>query len=94
MKVGKEELLYTASLAKLEPGGEDLSSAVNELGEILDYFQQLSVVDTEGVEPTTHPTRNWSPPRTDEVSEPMGREIALSNAPETDGEHFIVPRVL
>ena len=94
MKVGKEELLYTASLAKLEPGEEDLSPAVDELGEILDYFQQLSVVDTEGVEATTHPTRHWSSPRTDEVGEPLEREVALANAPETDGEHFIVPRVL
>ena len=94
LKVGKEELLYTASLAKLKTENEDLSSAAEELAGILDYFQQLAEVDTEGVEPTTHPTQNWSEPRPDESGQPLERGLALSNAPETDGEHFIVPRVL
>ena len=94
LKVGKEELLYTASLAKLKVEHDDLSLAAEELAGILGYFQQLAEVDTEGVEPTTHPTRNSSAPRIDESGRPLERDVALSTAPETDGEHFIVPRVL
>jgi aspartyl-tRNA(Asn)/glutamyl-tRNA(Gln) amidotransferase subunit C len=32
--------------------------------------------------------------REDEVRPSLDRDIALSNAPKTDGEHFLVPRIL
>ena len=94
MKVGHDELMYTAALAKLKPEVSEEVSAGEELGGILAYFQQLAEVDTEGVKATTHPTRERSAPRADEPDTPLARSVALKNAPETDGEHFVVPRVL
>jgi aspartyl-tRNA(Asn)/glutamyl-tRNA(Gln) amidotransferase subunit C len=65
-----------------------------ELASILSYFEKLDELDTTNVEPMMHvlPLRNVY--RRDEVGPPLAREAALQNAPQTDGEYFLVPRII
>ncbi len=57
-------------------------------------MEQLSEVDTSGVDPLYSPIEHVTPYREDKVYSEYNREDVLKNAPEEDGEHFIVPKVV
>ena len=46
------------------------------------------------LEPTSHPIPVPTPLRADEAAEPLDPALALSNAPQTDGTAFVVPKVI
>jgi aspartyl-tRNA(Asn)/glutamyl-tRNA(Gln) amidotransferase subunit C len=82
-----------AGLARLWLGKDEIARARDELGKILDSFSRLQELDTDGVEPMVYAVELVNVYR---KSEPcvLDREQALSNAPDTDGVHFRVPRIL
>ena len=94
MAVKTEDVLYTARLARLELSEADAAAYVEGLESILGYFQGLQEVDTQDVVPTVHLNQAMSVPRPDVSESPYERNVALANAPEEDGEHFLVPRVI
>ena len=65
-----------------------------EMTEIIEFFQDLSSIDMEDVPMTSHviPLNNIL--REDQVVESFTREEILQNAPTTDGEYIVVPRVV
>ena len=67
---------------------------MKEMGDILGYIDQLNGLDTEGIEPTMHALSMVNVFREDEVAGSISREEALANAPEADGEYFLVPKIL
>ena len=74
------------SLAEREALKEDLTR-------ILDYFQKLAELDTEGVppfEPLPGQVNVW---REDEPGESLPQGEALANAPDREDGYFKVPRV-
>jgi aspartyl-tRNA(Asn)/glutamyl-tRNA(Gln) amidotransferase subunit C len=64
------------------------------LGDILAYMEKLNELDTSNVEPMMHALPMTNVFREDEVQPSLDREAALMNAPKTDGEYFLVPRIL
>ncbi len=94
MSISKEEVSRIAHLARLEPSGEDLQRFAGQLGEILQYMDTLNEVDTSGIEPLYSPVEHGTQFREDRMENSCSREEVLKNAPESDGEHFIVPRVV
>lgn len=94
MTVSREDVEYTAGLAKLALTADEASEMVDELGQILAHFGQLSALDTAGVPATSHPLEEKHMLRKDESGVSYTQEQALQNAPQADGENFIVPRVL
>ncbi|HEY8532066.1 MAG TPA: Asp-tRNA(Asn)/Glu-tRNA(Gln) amidotransferase subunit GatC, partial [Limnochorda sp.] len=65
-----------------------------DLSQILDAFDVLRRVPTEGVEPTAHVVPLYNVLRADEVRPSMPREQVLANAPEARDGFFRVPRIL
>jgi len=64
-----------------------------DLTRILEYFQKLTELDTEGVppfEPLPGRTNAW---REDEPQGSLPRKEALANAPDQEDGHFRVPPV-
>lgn len=92
--VSREEVLKIASLAKLHLTDEEVSLYTDQMNEILQYMDQLNELDTENVEPLSHVLDQINMTRPDEEKNSLSREEALKNAPETDGEYFIVPSVI
>jgi aspartyl-tRNA(Asn)/glutamyl-tRNA(Gln) amidotransferase subunit C len=64
------------------------------LGGILDYFEQLSELDTENVPPTTRAIEISNITRVDRNVAYGGREELLQESPEPEGDYFKVPRIL
>ncbi len=94
MKISKKNALSTAELARLEFDEETLSKFTRQLEDILVYIEDLSELDTENVEPTSHVLELSIPFRKDEVNQVITTEEALRNAPGKENDFFTVPKVI
>ena len=92
--ITKADVEYVAGLAQLTLDEATKERLVGELGDILGYMDKLNELDTTGIEPTMHVLEMTNVFREDEVAPSLPRETALMNAPKTDGEYFLVPRIL
>ena len=83
-----------ARLARLALSDEEIDRYRSDLEAILDYVGQIRSTDTQGVSDDLNPDRTENVFREDEVRPSLTRDKALSNAPDTDGQHFRVPPML
>jgi aspartyl-tRNA(Asn)/glutamyl-tRNA(Gln) amidotransferase subunit C len=83
-----------AVLAQLELEPAELDLFAQQLGDILDYVNQLQQIDTAGVLPTASVVTGHTADRADEVVPSLDRDEALANAPDAASGLFRVPRVL
>jgi aspartyl-tRNA(Asn)/glutamyl-tRNA(Gln) amidotransferase subunit C len=65
-----------------------------QLGNILQYVEQLNKLDTSNVEPLTHPLDMKNVFREDVVQPSLTQQEVLSNAPEPQSGHFKVPKIM
>lgn len=89
-----EKVRKVAVLARLKLSDAEISDYTSKLGNILKYVDTLNEVDTEGVEPMVHAVELSNVFRADEVQPSLPRDVALRNAPKTDGTFFLVPQIL
>lgn len=89
-----EEVKKVANLARLQLTPEEEQEFTTQLNSILDYFEQLSELDTDKVTPTSRAINLNNIMRSDELEPFANREEILACAPETDGEFFKVPKIL
>jgi len=94
MKITREEVENVARLARLELAGEEVERMTRQLDNILSYVAKLDELDTTGVAVTTHTQSVTNAFRDDEVRESLPREKALANAPQQNGEAFVVPKII
>jgi len=94
MALSRDEVRAVALLARLHLSEEELQRMTEQLNKIVEYVEQLHEVDTESVEPLAHPLPVCNVFRDDVLRPSLAREVALRNAPDTDGEFFLVPSVL
>lgn len=83
-----------ASLARLKINKDELEMYVPQLKSIVSYFEKISQVNTEGVEPLVTPTDMEVIYREDVLIEFDGAADALDQAPEKMGNLFKVPPVV
>ncbi|HIA48170.1 MAG TPA: Asp-tRNA(Asn)/Glu-tRNA(Gln) amidotransferase subunit GatC [Candidatus Hydrogenedentes bacterium] len=93
-KITTQDVEYVAALAQLVLDDDSKERLVHEMGDILEYMDKLDELDTEGIEPMMHVLDLANVYREDVVRESLSRETAMRNAPKTDGEFFLVPRIL
>jgi aspartyl-tRNA(Asn)/glutamyl-tRNA(Gln) amidotransferase subunit C len=92
--IDREQVRKVATLARLELTPEEEEQFTSQLGDILDYFEQLSELDTSDVEPTARAIDVVNVTRKDDL-QPFGdREAILSNAPDREDEFFKVPQIM
>jgi len=94
MPVPREAVAHIAELARLQLTPDELDRYSTELVRIVEFFDRLATVDTEGIEVSTRFTRARHVFREDEVRPSLPVEEALKNAHETKDNYFIVPRVI
>jgi aspartyl-tRNA(Asn)/glutamyl-tRNA(Gln) amidotransferase subunit C len=93
-KIGTAEVERIAKLARIGLSAEEVSKMSAELGQILQFVEQLQSVDIEGVRPTDQVTGLVDVWREDEVRPSMDRDRLLSNAPASKDGYVVVKRVL
>lgn len=93
-KITLQDVEYVAGLAQLSLDEEAKQRLVQEMGDVLAYIEKLNELDTEGVEPMMHVLDLNNVYREDVVTGSLDHDAALQNAPKTDGDYFLVPRIL
>lgn len=94
MSLTRAEVEKVSLLARLLLSPEELDTLTAQLGQVVDYMNLLSELDTEGVEPMAHAVEMSNVFRADEVRPSLERSEALANAPHHDDECYLVPAVL
>ena len=94
MAVDRDTVAAIARLARIRVSSEQQDALAGELSNILGWIEQLGELDTEGVEPMTSVVAVELPLRPDQVTDGDLRDQVLANAPESNGEFFVVPKVV
>ena len=92
--INLEEVSNMAALSRLSVSEEEQTLFARQMGDILAYMDVLAQVDTNDVEPLYSPAQHPGPLREDVSARRRERSEVLANAPEADGEYFIVPRIV
>jgi aspartyl-tRNA(Asn)/glutamyl-tRNA(Gln) amidotransferase subunit C len=90
----RDQVHKVAHLARLELGADEEEKFATQLSSILDYFEQLSELDTSNVEPTTRAIDLKNVTRLDQLQPCGDREIILEGAPERNDDFFRVPKII
>ena len=94
MAVDKETVARVARLARIRIADEQQEALAAELSNILGWVEQLSEVETEGVEPLTSVVEVTPTLREDRVTDGDCREAIVKNAPQAAEGFFSVPKVV
>jgi aspartyl-tRNA(Asn)/glutamyl-tRNA(Gln) amidotransferase subunit C len=94
MSVDVATVKRVARLARLAVSEDEDVRMTGELNGILGFVEQLSEVDVSGVEPMTSVTPMQMKKRTDTVNDGSMAERVVANAPQTDQNFFLVPKVM
>jgi aspartyl-tRNA(Asn)/glutamyl-tRNA(Gln) amidotransferase subunit C len=94
MSVNIEQVRHIARLARIAMSDAEIEALVPELNNILGWVEQLSEVNTDGVEPLTAVIDQKLRLRDDAVTDGDCRDAVLANAPEAQHGFFAVPKVI
>jgi aspartyl-tRNA(Asn)/glutamyl-tRNA(Gln) amidotransferase subunit C len=94
MSVDAPTVRRIAHLARIAVADEEVEHLRGEINSILAFVEQLSEVNVEGVEPMTSVTPMAMKKRADTVTDGGDADAILQNAPTTDRNYFLVPKVV
>jgi aspartyl-tRNA(Asn)/glutamyl-tRNA(Gln) amidotransferase subunit C len=94
MSVDADTVRRIAHLARIAVADDEVEHLKGELNAMLDFVEQLSEVNVEGVEPMTSVTPMLMKKRPDVVTEGGDVDAVLKNAPAREGNFFVVPKVV
>lgn len=94
MSLDRDTVRNIAFLARIEVPDSKLDHLADQLSGILDWFEQLKEVDTDGVQPMSSVTDAVLRWRDDVITDGGIREKVLANAPEAMDGFFTVPKVV
>jgi len=94
MLITKETVEYVAHLSRIKLESKELDKISQQLQDILSFIDKLSKINIENIAPTSHilPINNVF--RCDEPRESLSSDKALMNAPQREGNFFVVPKVI
>jgi aspartyl-tRNA(Asn)/glutamyl-tRNA(Gln) amidotransferase subunit C len=110
MKVSEKDVAHVADLANLELSDKERVILLRDLNSILDYIDRLNQLDTTEVPPMAQVSDRYGIDQSKSGSErfayasredvleglrkSLPHDVALQNAPESDGTFFKVPKVI
>jgi aspartyl-tRNA(Asn)/glutamyl-tRNA(Gln) amidotransferase subunit C len=94
VSLDKDQVQHIAMLARLKLSDEEYAENVKKLSKILEFVDQLSSADTDGVVPMAHPLDAAQRLRPDAVTEINERDRLQENAPAVSDGLYLVPKVI
>ena len=110
MKVTEKDVAYVADLANLELTEDERGGMLRDLNSILDYVDRLNQLDTTDVPPMAQVSDRYGVDESrtgsarfiwasredilEGLRKSLPHQVAMGNAPDTDGTFFKVPKVI
>ncbi len=101
MKISEKDVAYVADLAHLELTAEERIRFLRDLNSILEYVDRLNELDTSQVQPMAQMADVQGGDRDalredilEGLRKSLPHDVALANAPDSDGTFFRVPKVI
>ena len=94
MSIDKATVEKVAKLARIKTTDAENDKFAGELNGIMNWIEQLNEVDTSGVDPMTSVVEVVLTKRKDEVTDGGYADKVTSNAPESQQDFFVVPKVV
>lgn len=91
--ISVKEVEHVAKLARLALADDEKQKFADQMGKLLDYFNQLNEVNTDNVEPMTQAIPIINVMREDKIVQTFTREELMANAPLEEDGYFKVPRI-
>jgi aspartyl-tRNA(Asn)/glutamyl-tRNA(Gln) amidotransferase subunit C len=94
--IDRQQVQHIARLSRLQLTEAEEIAFTSQLGDILNYFEQLNELDELliGVEPTTRAIATVNITRTDTSNPYPDKEALLNCAPDRQDEFFKVPQIM
>jgi aspartyl-tRNA(Asn)/glutamyl-tRNA(Gln) amidotransferase subunit C len=94
MSVDADTVRRIAHLARIAVAEDEVEHLKDELNAMLAFVEQLGEVKVDGVEPMTSVTPMTMKKRADVVTDGGIAEDIVRNAPASDDNYFVVPKVV
>ncbi|WP_019894381.1 Asp-tRNA(Asn)/Glu-tRNA(Gln) amidotransferase subunit GatC [Hydrogenovibrio halophilus] len=94
MAIEKQDVAAIARLSALSVGEEEAGQVAGKLNHILDVLETMQSVETDQVEPMSHPLDQVQRLREDRVTETDQRERYQRIAPAAEKGLYLVPQVI
>jgi aspartyl-tRNA(Asn)/glutamyl-tRNA(Gln) amidotransferase subunit C len=94
MPLTRDDVYRIAHLARIEINDAQATATLAQLNDIFAMIEKMQRVDTEGIEPMSHPLGGSQRLREDRVTESDQRAQNMRNAPEQADGLFLVPKVI
>ncbi|MBQ0707460.1 MULTISPECIES: Asp-tRNA(Asn)/Glu-tRNA(Gln) amidotransferase subunit GatC [unclassified Ochrobactrum] len=94
MSVDISTVKRVAHLARIAVSDDDAERMTGELNAILGFVEQLNEVNVDGIEPMTSVTPMAMRMRDDKVTDGGIAAAVVANAPVTEDNFFVVPKVV
>ncbi|HWA74789.1 MAG TPA: Asp-tRNA(Asn)/Glu-tRNA(Gln) amidotransferase subunit GatC [Polyangiaceae bacterium] len=91
MAITRETVLHVARLARLDLSEDEVEHMKRDLSSILDYVEELSLLDTSQVPETAQVAVEAAPLRADQRKPGVANEVALAESARSSGGAFAVP---
>lgn len=88
-----EDIRKLAALARLELADSEIPAAARALGDIMTMVAQMEKTNPQNTRELTHVSAQTRL-RDDDPTPPQNRDQLMANAPQSEGEFFLVPKVV
>ena len=90
----KKTVTTISYLSRLKIDNDNEEKIINDLGNIIEFVDQLNDVDTTEITPLTNPLEKTAKTRKDIVTAKNLKKELLEVAPSANEDYFLVPRVV
>jgi aspartyl-tRNA(Asn)/glutamyl-tRNA(Gln) amidotransferase subunit C len=94
MSLTHQDVARIAKLARINVSDDEIDAVGAQLNTIFDMIAKMQAINTDGVEPMTHPQDAALRLRDDVVTEPDRRDAFMAIAPQAEAGLFLVPKVI
>ncbi len=92
--ITKEELIHVSEVARLKLTDAEIDLFTKQVGDIIDWFNELSSIDTKDVAPSFHPLTTVNVTREDKTEKCFNKEETFSNTEHKEDGYFKGPRIV
>ncbi len=94
MEMDKKTVSKIADLAKIQIDDNQIENIVVNLEKILDLVDEMNSVNTDSVQPMSHPLNLKQELRVDEVTEENLRDTFQENSDTAENGYYKVPKII